>query len=159
LKLSGLHAISSHYRTLKGIGQEMPIMESDMEWAIQKIRDYYSQFELLLNNWKPEEQAEPTSLGDAITRLYGIIYSSQRGLNWREIKARITWESRFLREALLSLFEQDKIGFAVGSSTSVGGRKPTIVYVKEFEKTIENLGYEKIEGWDQFAYRVHFDKV
>lgn len=159
LKLSGLHAISLHYKKLQGIGREMPIMVDDMEWAIQKIKNYYKHFEDLLSDWKPEEQAEPMSLGDAISRLYNVLCLYQQGMMWEEIKARFTWESRFLKEAILSLFEQRKVGFAVGTTESGKGRKPTVVYVKKFEKTIDNLGYEKLEGWDQFAYRVHFDKV
>jgi len=154
LKLSALHAISSHYEKLRGIGEEMPIMVEDMQWAINKIRRYYNHFEQLLDEWRPEEQEEPRSLANAITRLYDVLQNYQQGMNWRLIKTRISWESRYLKEALSSLFDQEKIGFAIGTTDSGMGRKPTIVYSKKFEKTIENLGYEKLEGWDRFAYRV-----
>ena len=125
--------------------------------ALTKVRKYYDYFKQLLNDWRTRpEPEEPKTLGEAISTVHAILLDNPMGLTWERFRKRITWKRYDLSEVLSALFDQRRVFFAKGHSTSKGGRPPLLLFAKEFKQNADK--YEHYENWRSVAIKTGIER-
>lgn len=151
IKLSALHAISRSYTRL--IREEMPIMDFDMKWGIDKTKNYYKHFQQLLKEWglRPES-ANPVSFDQMENTVCSVLESYKEGMSWREFRHKFKWGKRHTIEVLSSLHDQNRIIFAT-KRTLGRGRKATLIFVKKYKGEAQK--HDIIKDWNLFTFAVN----
>jgi hypothetical protein len=130
LKLSGLYAMSRKWNIITAEGyelQELIIMKTDMERAIEKAKHHYEQFCLMLDAWRLRpDQAIVRTYEEQSSFILDQLYSNPTGVSWTEMRRRVKWDSVTWKEVLRYLHQSEKIVIVQGESS--GGRRPVVIY-------------------------------
>jgi len=153
MKLAGLHAISRVYKLApKTSLSEIIVSKADAEYGVNRAELHEEYFNKMMELWRRRpEPIESRTLEEQSNLVLDLIKSG--GMSWSQLRRRTRWTTKMWLEVLKYLWDTNSIIVVEGKSSSKGGRKPILFYVKT-DKIVALQNGKEITDWNLLTVKL-----